>query len=104
MKLYYNSLIKEEKKVIKKDFLNEENLVIYNKAKRLIFISIAGILFSIIFFFFDIYFKKGWVHYLIDALVFTFSAFALLFFRSIIINKINNYAIKKRDEIRKKTN
>lgn len=103
MKLYYNSLSKEEKEKIREDFLKEGETTLYKKAKRLVYTSLVAIILSIIFFIYDFYFKRGISHYLIDGFIFVFSIVSLLFFRSIMINKINDYAIEKRDAKRKKT-
>ena len=94
MKTKYERMNKEEKKKLIEKYKKEKS-VFYKKMRNMFIICYIGIIYSIIVFIYDYYFKKPKVNYYIDIIIFVFSFIALLKIYSIRKNLLSDYAVKK---------
>lgn len=98
MKLYYQTLPKEEKNKIKEKFLKSSESIIYKKANKVVIVSIIGILIAVISIVFDFWYKTDLINYILDGFLFLFSLIFLVIFYKTKIKQINIYAINKKNK------
>ena len=70
---YYKNMSKEDKRKLKENFKNEDNYLIYNKANRIVYICIFGIIFGIGSLVFDCLYKQPILSGILDGLLLVFS-------------------------------
>lgn len=97
MKNKYQRLDKAGKKQARLDFKNSESNrnKIYEKGTRLKYISIAGFLYSIITFGFDLYYGGLVWNYILDAVLLIFCFAAYFAISNILDREINKYLINR---------
>ncbi len=95
MKLYYQRLSREEKKEVKKEFLNEKESIVYKKANNLIFASLGGIIIAIVSIVINYINKVKLLGYIADGILLVFCIIVFLAFMNAKLKEINKYAIKK---------
>lgn len=91
--IYYKRLTKEERKEVKKKFLESEDSKLYKKANKIFIISIIGILFSCFAVAFDYIYKTGTINYVMDGLLFVFSGYFIYRMNKFKNNEINKFAL-----------
>ena len=94
--IYYKRLTKEEKREVKKSFLASEDCKLYKKANRIFIISIIGIIFACAAVTFDYIYKTSVINYVMDGLLFIFSAIFIYRMTKFKDNEINKYALKNK--------
>ena len=96
MKVYYDKLSKEEKKIVKEKYKSSDDSRVYKKAAKIIIFCILGVLVSIIAGVFDYIYKTGTLNYVIDGFLLIFSVIVLI--RMLIIRRklINKFALSIR--------
>lgn len=94
MKLYYETLSKDDKKKVKEKFLKSNEAIIYKKANNVVIASYVGILIAIFSVTFDLLYKTNIINYILDGLLFIFSLIFLIIFNKNRLKEINKFAIK----------
>jgi len=95
---YYKRLDKEEKKKIKKEFLNSNEKTVYKKANKILIVAIIGIFISLIAGIFDYIYKTGAVNYIFDSLLLIFSIIFVIKMYNYKNKEINKYALKQKND------
>jgi len=96
MKLYYQTLSKENKKKLKQKFLNSKESILFKKGNKIVVVSIIGIAIAFISAIFDIIYKTGILNYVLDGLLFIFSLIFSIIFSKIKLKEINKFALKSK--------
>ncbi|MDD4706504.1 MAG: hypothetical protein PHS24_04780 [Bacilli bacterium] len=96
MKLYYQTLSKENKKDLKEKFLKSKETILFKKANKIVVVSIIGIIIAFISTIFDCFYKTGILNYVLDGLLFIFSIIFLIIFYKIKLKEINKFALKSK--------
>lgn len=102
MKKDYKYLKREDKKKVKKEFLESEDSLVYRKATRIVILCIFGIVLAIGSLVFDLLFHAQTISFVLDGLLFIFSL--LMMIRMIIIQRIeiNDFLNKNNNKKKKK--
>lgn len=96
MKLYYQTLSKDNQKNLKEKFLKSKESILFKKANKIVIISIIGIITAFISVIFDIIYKTGVLNYILDGLLFIFSLIFLIIFSKTKFKEINKFALKSK--------
>lgn len=98
MKNKYERLSRKEKKQAIVDFKNHSSKYkeAINKINRIKYISIAGFIFGILSFVFDIYFKNDIASFLLDACVVIFCLLSYKKCLNIINREVNHFLIQNK--------
>lgn len=100
MKSRYERMSKKEKKDLYNNYKLEKK-DIAKKMNNMFFICYFGIVYSLLVFIYDFFYKHSRVNYILDILIFVFSLVALLKMYSVKKDLLNNYALKKDDKKKK---
>jgi len=100
MKTKYERMSKEEKKKLYIEY-KKDNFVIVKKMQKMLILCYVGLLYGVLSFCYDFFYKNSVIGYVLDIVLFIFCLFALLKVISIKKELLNKYALKK-DNIRKK--
>ena len=91
------TLTKEERKKIKKEFLNSKEAIIYKKAHRILIIGIIGVLFAILATIFDVLYETGFWNYSLDGILFIFSLIFIFKTKKLKDNVFNKYLTRQKN-------
>ncbi len=100
MKSKYERMSKKEKKDLYNSYKLEKK-DIAKKMNNMFFICYFGIVYSILVFIYDFFYKHSRVNYILDIFIFVFSLVTLLKMYSVKKDLLNNYALKLNDKIKK---
>lgn len=95
MKTKYERMNKNEKKKVLDSFKVEKK-ELYKKFRNMNILCYAGIFYSFIVFFYDLFIKKSTINYILDIIIFVFSILVLLKVISIKKEVLNNYVLKNK--------
>lgn len=102
MKIYIETLTKEERMQIKAKFLEAGGTTIYYKARRLNIASMIGFFLIMIVTGADIYLKTGWINYLLDGFLFVFCSYFIFRTYNFKLIELNNFALKEKKTTKQK--
>jgi len=98
----YKVLSKEKKAALRKEFLETENAFIYRKANRIFNVAIFGLIIAVVAGIFNIYHQTGILNYLLDGMLFLFTAFAIFKTSRVKQYELNKYINQKNNNSKKK--
>ena len=96
MKIYIKRLSRAERADIKAKFLANGGSLIYQKAHRLLVISVFGVLFALASAIYDVYQQTGLLNYLLDGILLIFCSFFIYKMHNIKLKEINQMALKEK--------
>lgn len=96
MKTFYERMSREEKKNLYKEYKKEKGSF-SKKMENMFLLCYIGVIYSVVVFVYDFFFKKSTVGYVLDIIVFIFCLVALLKIHLIKKELLNNYALKNRN-------
>lgn len=99
MKTKYERMSKEEKKELYKEYKKEKD-VFAKKMEKMFILCYVGVIYGIVMFIYDFFFKKSTIAFILDTVVVVFCLIAVLKLYSTKKELLNNYALKI-DKVRK---
>lgn len=94
MKTFYERMSREEKKNLYKEYKKEKGSF-SKKMEKMFLLCYIGVIYSVVVFVYDFFFKKSTIGYLLDIIVFIFCLLALFKLISTKKELLNNFALKK---------